>query len=184
MGDLHIGLYICLTLYHIADFFCDLSCWYYFEEPKPDQYIVFALSCAFSVIFKIYLFYRCCKTVNPLCQPHIGQTNIATVLLPELNFNVLEVLLNLFQSYLGSDMISSKSCVNVMNYRFTCCCFVGAVGQFILFVKNLCGYGGERRWFYRQDNQAINFIGMLLSLLTALVFGLPSIAIAEELRRC
>ena len=175
MGELHIVAYICLTAYHILDLVSDLHCWSNFEESDSNRSALLTATCLCTVIFKLWFAFCFCKTFVRICQPRVGQINIAAVLSPELNFNVLEVVLNLVQSGLGSSIIyfnipQSKSCVGIMNINFTCCCCVGAIFQFILFSRNL---------FSRQGEEAVNIIGFVLSLLSLLV-GLLSVLVAQS----
>ena len=175
MADLHIFAYIILTAYHIVDLLCDSRCWSNFEESNSNRSALLTATCVCTVIFKLWFIFCFCKTVVRICQPRIGRIDIAAVLSPEINFNVLEVALNLVQSGLGSNIIyfdipQAKSCVGIMNIFFACCCCAGAVLQFILFLKNL---------YYRQGEEDLNIIGVVLSLLSLLV-GLPSVLFAES----
>ena len=178
MADLYIGLYICLTIYHVADCFC---VWYFFDIFDP--HVILTVTCVCSVIFKFCFFYRVSKVLCRLQPLDIGQINVEEVLLPELNFNFLEVALNLVQSALITSYVTARSCVDVRSYCFSYCGCAGAVGQVILFLKNLCGSGGRRSSWYCQDNKALNFIGVLIPCVT-LVCGYYSIAIAQGLPSC
>ena len=174
MGDLYILPYFGLAAYHVLDLVCDLHCWYNFEESNSNRSALLTVTCVCTVIIKLWFFFRFCETMVQILQPHIGRIDVAAVLSPELNFNVLEAALNLFQSGQGGEIIfskmSSRGCVGIMNINFTCCCCSGAVLQFIVFSKNL---------FYRQGGNDENIIGFVLSLLSLLV-GLPSILVAQS----
>ena len=175
MANLYIFAYICLAAYHVLDLVCDFRCWSNFEESESIRSALLTATCLCTVIFKMRFFFRCCTTVARIYQPHIGQIDVAAVLSPELNFNVLEVASNLVQSGLGSSILYfniplSRNCVSIMHINFTCCCCVGAIFQFILFSRSL---------FYRQGDEDVNIIGFGLSVLSLLV-GLLSLLAAQS----
>ena len=177
---LHV-LYFVLAFYHFSDLACNLYCRYYIVDSNSYWKAEMTATCLFGAICKFYFFRRFLKTLPRLRKPDIGRINIAAVLLPELKFNVLEIGLNLFQSILGGDIISSKikatSCVEARHFIFACFCCIGAVGQCILLLKSVCGCCGERSLRYP------SVVGIFLSLLS-LYFGLPSIANVELSRFC
>jgi hypothetical protein len=137
----------------------------------------------FNLLFLYRLFNALCKVLPP----DIGKINVSTVLLPELNFSVLEGVVNLVQAGLGGDIISSKlstrSCLDSMDFLFACCCCCGAVMQCVCFLKNLCGCHGEVDNYYCQDRKFVNFLGFVLSLISTFI-GIGSISDAQELQSC
>ena len=171
--------YFGLTVYHILDFVCGWHCWYNFKDTNSDRYTKLTMACLCGTIFKSLFLYRFLNTLGRLCKPRgIGRINVARVPLPELNFNVLEALLNLFQSNLGGDIISfniqTSGCLNPMNYSFACCCCCGAVMQLICFLKNL--------WDC-QNKQVANLLGVIFSLVS-LIVGIASIVDAQKMQIC
>lgn len=179
--------YICLTVYHIADSVCDWICWYHFKDSNPVRGNILTATCLGGTIFKSWFLYRLLNTLCKVLPPDIGKINVSRVLLPELNFSVLEGMVNLVQAGLGGNIISSKfgtrSCLDAMNFKFACCCCWGAVMQFACFSKNLCGYHGKGDIYYCQHVKVVNIVGFLLSLISALI-GVGSIAYAQELQSC
>ena len=180
MGDLHVFAYICLTVYHVLDLVFGLLCCLNFEESDSKRSALLTATCLCSVIFKMRFFFCCKKTFDQLHQPHNRGIDVAAIVSPELNFNVLEVALNLVQSGLGGSIIlssiTSRSCVSTMNIGFTRICFAGAIMQFMVCSKNL---------YYRQRRQAVNLLqlGILLSFISVLL-GLLFVVGLQDLRRC
>ena len=180
--------YICLTAYHIADSVCDWICWYHFEDSNPGRGNILAATCLFGTMFNLWFLYRLFNALCKVLPPDIGKINVSTVLLPELNFSVLEGVVNLVQVGLGGDIISSKfgtvrSCLDSMDFIFACCCSCGAVMQCVCFSKNLCGFHGKRDHYYCQDEKLVNFLGLVLSLISGFI-GIGSIAYSQKLQSC
>ena len=178
MDGLLVLSYIALIVYHIADFICDWNCWYHFKDSNPDRGTILTVTCLCGTIFKSWFLYRLFKTLR---------VNSSTAILPELNFPWPEGVVNLIQAVLGGDIISSKfrtgSCLDAMNLDFAYCCCCGAVMQCVFVLKNLCGYHGKRDNYYCQDDKLVNCLGLVLSLISALI-GVASISDAQELQSC
>ena len=145
-AETYCFFYFVLIVYRLVDLCCDWYCfaWYNFKNDDDEGIIIMLVSCLVGTGLSLRYFRRVVPNYSEL--PHSSQDvrGIATrnIILPELNFNILEAMINIFQTYIGIKM-SRTSCIDLMIYRFGCCCFCGSVLQTICFFKNSCGYGGE-----------------------------------------
>lgn len=166
--------YFVLTIYRVIDLCCDWYCYSHFKH--PDQESTMLAMCVLGTVFSIYYL---CRAMYITC----GNGRIS---LPELNFNVIEVIVNVIQTALGSDIMSSnmkKGCSDSMNFRFACCCCCGSVLQLLCFFKNLCGGHGKKK--QSDFDKIVNVIGLGGSLISANV-GFLSIydTFGKVLRSC
>ena len=169
--DLLLGLfYIFLTLYHLVAFCCEWICWSNFpNRGYATHETVFSISCVCDCVLKLWFIYRLFRTIAKLRQPNIilGR-NVSSVLLPELNFHVLEAVINLAQSSISGEMtffsLTKRNCVKSMIYNLARCCCCGAVMQLFCFLKNLCGYHGRRE---QSDNEKLaDLFGVVFSFVS------------------
>ena len=168
--------YFVLTIYRIIDLCCDWYC--YFHMKNSERKDMMLATCVFSTVFNVcYL----CRAMFITCSN--GKIN-----LPELNFNVVEVIINVIQTFLGGEIISSsisKGCSDSMSmdFRFEVCCCFGSVLQLLCFFKNCCGCHGKRK--QSDFDKIVNVIGLGGSLYTANVgFRSISDAFGKELPSC
>ena len=184
--DMFLGLfYIILTVYHFVAFCCEWKCWFNFPNPDYEAYeTVFSISCVCDCVLKLWFMYRLFTAVGKLRQPNlILGRNLSTVLLPEVNFHMLEAVITLAQSSISGHMtfftLTRRNCVDSMIYNLARCCCCGAVLQLLCFVKNLCGYHGRRE---QSDSEKLaNLFGIVFSFVSLLfVYGMASSLQNEE----
>ena len=168
--------YFLLNIYRMIDLCCDGYCLYYFDNPERKD--IMQVTCVFGIVFN---FCYLCRAIDITCSN--GEIN-----LPELNFNVIEVIINVIQTFLGGEIISSsikKGCSDsmLMNFRFEVCCCFGSVLQLLCFFKNCCGCHGKKK--QSDFDNIVNVIGLGGSLYTANV-GFRSISdtFGKELPSC
>ena len=170
MSDFLCVSYGILFLYHVLDSLCDFSCCYNLLQKKQfndlDQNdFAIITTCLLGAPFKFMFFYR--VPLGKFLWPDIGKIDLSRVLSPEINFYVLEGLVNLFQSGLSNSKISSSgSCIDGPNFIFECCCFAGGVLQLVCFVCSFaCGsYGRQEDQCW--PNVVANIFGILFSFLS------------------
>ena len=156
------GCYFVLAVYRIIDLCCDWYCWSHFKNPRNEG--IMLATCVFGTLFNVRYLYRTMLTYRNLQSQDIGRINSASTILPELNFHLIEVIVNVLQTALAGIILSSrKYCVDSMNYRFACCCCCGSILQLLCFSKNLCGYHGREIQHYY--NIIMDFLGLLASFL-------------------
>lgn len=152
--------YFVLIVYRIIDSCCDWYCWSHFKNPR-DEGIMLA-TCLFGTVFNVWYLYRTMLTCRKLQHQDIGRINSSRIILPELNFHLPEVLVNVLQTAVASNNVR-KYCIDSMNYRFASCCCCGSVLQLFCFLKNLRGYHGRETQHYY--NMIVDIIGLLMSFL-------------------
>ena len=179
--------YIIIAVYHLVAFWCEWICWSNFPNPGHKTHeTVFSISCVCDCTFKLWFVYRLVRTVAKLSEPNIiGRRNFSSILLPELNFHVLEAVITLAQSSISGEMtfftLTRRKCVDSMFYNLARCCCCGAVMQFLCFLKNLCGYHGEQE---QSNNEKLaNLFGVVFSFMS-LRFAYGMISSSQNKRFC
>ena len=173
-----------LFVHRMLDISCDLYYHYCFKDPNSVLDAILSILCLCGVMFNLVSLNRLLNALRKMLQPpDIGKIDVSRVLLPELNFFVLEGVVNVIQAGIVSYNIATRDCWNSMDYGFSCCCCCGAAMQCVCFLKNLCGCHGDPSHYYCQDLKCINFIGLVLSLIYALIEVVP-IADAQKLQSC
>ena len=167
----------------VLDIGCDFYYIYCSKDSNSVQDAILSLICMCGVMFNLFSLKRLLNAFCKIQPPDIGKINVSTVLLPELNFFVLEGVVNVLQAGIVSYSIATRDCWNFMDYGFTCSCCCGAIMQCVCFLKNLCGCHGDPSHYYCQDLKCINVFGLVLSLIYALI-EVVSIANAQELQSC
>ena len=139
------SFYFVLIVYRLVDLCCDWYCFANLKNYNDEGVIIMLVSCLVGTWLSVRYFQRAVLNYRQLPShsfQDIGGIATRNIILPELNFNILEAMINIFQTYIGIKM-SRTSCIDLMIYRFGCCCVCGSVLQTICFFKNSCGYGGE-----------------------------------------
>ena len=175
-------------MYHLVVFCCEWICWSNFPNPgyASTYETVFSISCLCDCTLKLWFVYRLVRIVAKLSEPNIiGRRNVSSILLPELNFHVLEAVITLAQSSICGEMtfftLTRNNCVYPMIYNIARCCCCGAVMQFLCFLKNLCGYHGEQE---QSNNEKLaNLFGVVFSYVS-LRFAYAMIRSSQNERFC
>ena len=175
--------YFVLVVYRISDLICDLYCLSHFEDPV--QKYIMIVTCVFGIPLNLWYLYRAimiaCRMMFRISP--IGRMRSSDNILRELNFHVIEVIVNIFQTFLGGTMTWSdfeKGCFHRMSAELAYCCCGGAVLHLLCFLKNVAGRHGEDQ---QGDRKIVNVIGLGGSLISAII-GFFSIAAIFGLRTC
>ena len=166
--------YFVLIVYRLVDLCCDWYCFANFKNYDDEGKML--VSCLVGTGLSVRYFRRAILNYRELPShpfQDIGGITTRNIILPELNFNILEAIINIFQTFIGFKM-SRTSCINLMIYRFERCCVCGSMLQFICFFKNLCGYGGET------EQNVCNRIFSGVVSVVMLLFGFAGFEILEK----
>ena len=149
--------YLLLTVYRIFDLCCDWYCWSLVKNSDGEP--VMLVTCVCGTVFNSRYLYYAVLNFSKLQPQDIDEVNSGKIILPELNFNMLEAIANFFQTVYGYQ--GRNGCIDLMHFSFVCCCGFGAVLQFLCFLKNLCGYDGEEKQNY--CNSIMSIVGLVIS---------------------
>ena len=147
-AETYCFFYFVLIAYRLVDLCCDWYCfaWYNFKnDDDKGLIIIMRVSCLVGTGLSVLYFRRVIPNYRQLPSHYfqdIGGIATRNIILPELNFSILEAIVNILQTGIGINM-TRTSCIDLMIYRFERCCVCGCMLQFICFFKNSCGYGGE-----------------------------------------
>ena len=159
MGEEVRFWYFVLNVYRFFDLCCDLYCCYHFQNPEQKDKMMAA--CLLATVFNIY---SLCRAML-ICSDR-------EIKLTELNFNVIEVIVNVFQTDIGVKglySLTDKTCIDSMSFGFACCSSFGSVLHIFCFLKNICG--GERK--QSDFRKIINTLGLFGSLYSANIGFMP-----------
>ena len=173
-----LGVFYCvLTVYRAADLICDWYCLFHLKDFVMQ--IMMLATCIVGTLFNVW--YVCCaiiKTFHMLGIPQFWRMRID--ILPELNFHVVEVIVNFAQIVLGGiiEILNiNNGCYDLKNLDLAYCCCCGAVLQVIYFFKNVV--------CTRERARRIDVAGLVGSLISALIECFLILAtFVEELQIC
>ena len=160
------------------DLCCDWYCWSHVKNSE-DKLVMLA-TCLCGTVFNSRYLYYAVLNFSKLQPQDIGKVNSRKIILPELNFNMLEAIANFFQTAYGNRV--RKGCIDLMHFSFVCCCGFGAVLQFLCFLKNLCGYVREEKQI--DCNFFMNFFGLVISCINLGGFLVFADNFNKELKIC
>ena len=170
-------LYFVFTVYRTIDLCVDWYWWNDFESPT----YLFTGTYMLGTALNLWYIFRALIICRNLQQPADPEKPIN--ILAELNFHVIEVIVNLVQIYLG-DLITSSiidnGCMDSINFSFECYCCCGVVLQLYCFLKTICGWHGEEK-----QSGFLTILGLIVSLISAF-FGYLCIkhVYSKGLRNC
>lgn len=165
--------YFVMTVYRIGDIICDWNCWSHFKGPVKKG--IMLITCLIGAPFNLWYLCRALViTFRMLRIPFIGRMRNPDNTLSELNFHVMEVIVNIAQTFLGGAITFFNRCFDPMNLDLEYCCCFGAVIQFLCFLKNVDSKG---------DRKIVNVVGLGGSLISALI-GFVSIVGISRLEIC
>lgn len=176
--------YFVLSVYRAADLICDWYCLTHFKDSVMK--IMMLATCIVGTPFNVWYLRRAIiKTFHMVGIPLFGRMSNSNDILPELNFHVIEVIVNFAQIVLGGriEILNiNNGCYDPKNLDLAYCCCCGALFQVICFFKNVVCSREKGR---TESAKRIHVVGLVGSLISALIeCFLIAFTFFKELRTC
>ena len=153
-------------MYIVGHFLFEWICYVFYKSPSDILMAKFLMTCLLDSILNFSLLYG----------------------LSEHYFNMLEGMLNLWQSHTVGNFLSltneTKNCVDSMNFAFELYCCIGAVLQIVYFAKYLRGQRGGDLNIWEKIAQIVSVLFSLFSVYVAIgsVFDTRAVRSCGELQ--